>query len=183
MDDLTELKKALLSHRIDRNFPEESLGKRCCEIACVSLENGCYGVGAILVDKTDNILIEAGNEIFLKGFHSARHAEMLVIDRFELQYPKYGDRSGLTMMVSLEPCPMCLTRLLLAGIGEIVYLANDDAGGMAGRIDRMPPAWINLASLQNRRLAKVSNTLESLATRLAACRLGELRNRLLANIR
>jgi tRNA(adenine34) deaminase len=31
---------------------------------------------------------------------------MLVIDRFELHYPKYNDRSGLTLMVSLEPCPM-----------------------------------------------------------------------------
>jgi tRNA(adenine34) deaminase len=54
-------------------------------------------------------------------------------------------------MVSLEPCLMCLTRLLLAGIGEIVYLANDYAGGMAKR--------------------------------LAGCHLGELRSRLLANIR
>ncbi|MFT6141518.1 MAG: cytosine deaminase [Psychromonas sp.] len=106
MDDLTELKKALLSHRISRNFPEESLGKRCCEITCASLENSCYGVGAILVDKNDNIVIEASNEVFLEGFHSIRHAKILVIDRFELHYPKYNDRSGLTLMVSLEPCPM-----------------------------------------------------------------------------
>ncbi|MFT6928098.1 MAG: tRNA(adenine34) deaminase [Psychromonas sp.] len=183
MDDLKELRKALLAHQIDRNFLEESLGKRCCEIASESLENGCYGVGAILVDKNHNILIEAGNEIFLEGFHSSRHAEMLVIDRFELQYPQYGDRSGLTIMVSLEPCPMCLTRLLLAGIGEIVYLANDYAGGMASRINQMPPAWINLASLQNCRLAKVSEPLVSLATRLASCHLSELRSRLLTNIR
>ncbi|MBU0480596.1 MAG: nucleoside deaminase [Proteobacteria bacterium] len=183
MDTLPKLKAALAGYHADQDYPDEPLGIRCCELACEALEKGCYGVGAILVDTDERVLAEAGNEIFHNGFHSERHAEMVAIDHFEKHYPDFGDRSGLTMMVSLEPCPMCLTRLLLAGIGKVVYLAADDDGGMVRRIKHLPPTWVNLATIQQHRTARVSKFLADLAFRLAGHSLEALRRQLIKAIR
>jgi tRNA(adenine34) deaminase len=183
MKTLTELQTELANYKADENCPDEHLAIRCCELACESLANGCYGVGAILVDENRSVLAEAGNRIFMDGFHSGRHAEMVVMDMFEERYRNYGDRSGLTLMVSLEPCPMCLTRSLLAGIGRIVYLAADNDGGLVQRLEKMPPAWENLASLQKRERALSSELLKDLAAQLATCSLQGLRQRLMESIR
>ena len=183
MENLMELRAALANYQANENYPDDRLAIRCCELACESLVKGSYGVGAILVDRNKNVLAEAGNEVFIDGFHSDRHAEMVVLDLFEERYPNYGDRSGLTMMVSLEPCPMCFTRLLIAGIGRIAYLAADNDGGMLQRIAQMPPAWLNLASLQEQEIARASGFLAELASQLATCSLKTLRHHLLKTIR
>jgi tRNA(adenine34) deaminase len=178
-----EIRAELAGYQVNDAYCHDRLAVRCCQLALKSLEAGCYGVGALLTDKNGTILAEAGNEVFLNGFHSARHAEMVVIDLFEERYPDFADRSGLTLMVSLEPCPMCLVRSLVAGIGTVVYIAADVDGGMVERIDRMPPAWINLATLQERTKAVTSRHTASLALALATCSLKELRQQLLASIR
>ena len=183
MKTLTELQAELANYQADENHPDDHLAIRCCELACESLANDCYGVGAVLVDKEREILAEAGNRIFIDGFHSDRHAEMVVMDIFEERYPNYGDRSRLTLMASLEPCPMCFTRLLLAGVGRIVYLAVDNDGGMIQRLEQMPPAWQNLASLQKQGKALTSEFLTDLAAQLATCSLQSLRQRLMGSIR
>ena len=183
MENLTELRAALANYQADEDYPDDQLAIRFCELACESLVKGCYGVGAILVDREKNVLAEAGNEVFIDGFHSDRHAEMVVLDLFEERYPNYGDRSGLTMMISLEPCPMCFTRLLIGGIGRISYLAADNDGGMLQRIAHMPPAWLNQASLQEQEIARASGFLAELASKLATCSLKTLRHQLLKTIR
>ncbi len=158
-------------------------GVRCCQLALAAAESGCYGVGAVLLDESGQTLAEGHNQVFLEGFHSSAHAEMLVLDRFEAMYPAYGDRSGLTLVVSLEPCPMCLVRSMLAGIGQVRYLVEDIDGGMAAHGRRLPAAWRNLASLQQRQQAAVSSELRALAAELAAFNIAGLRRRLLAEIR
>jgi tRNA(adenine34) deaminase len=78
---------------------------------------------------------------------------------------------------------MCLARLLLAGIGKIVYLADDNDGGMVQRLEQMPPAWQNLAGLEKRERALSSEFLADLAAQLATCLLQGLRQRLMESIR
>ena len=71
MEKITELRAGLANYQANKDYPDEVLAIRCCELACESLAKGCYGIGAILVDRDKNILTEAGNEIFMNGFHSA----------------------------------------------------------------------------------------------------------------
>ncbi len=180
---LQELEKDLDIYPLHKDYQDDRLGYRCCELALAALKNGCYGVGAVLFDNGGQILTEARNEVFQNGFFSDRHAEMVALNLFEEQFPAYGNRSKLTILVSLEPCPMCFTRLLLAGVGRIIYLAEDHDGGMINRLDKMPAAWRNLAQLQTRNRAEVTPTLSSLAARLASCQLDQLRHKLLKVIR
>lgn len=183
MDVPRELQKDLENYQLGKDCQDERLGYRCCELALTALKNGCYGVGAVLFDQQGEILVEGRNEVFQHGFFSDRHAEMVVLNRFEEQFPAYGDRSQLTMLVSLEPCPMCFTRLLVAGIGRVIYLAEDHDGGMVHRLKQMPDVWRNLAQLQTRHRADVASSLSSLAARLAGCQLDQLRHKLLKAIR
>lgn len=180
---MREMETTLAGCRADEKRRDEIPGYRCCELALEALRDGCYGVGAVLVDEGGHIIAEARNEVFRNGFHSDRHAEMVAVDDFEKQFPFYGDRGGLTMVVSLEPCPMCFTRLLLAGIGRLIYLAEDRQGGMAHRLKKMPEVWRNLAGLQNSEKADASPTLVALAARLARFELDEKRRKLLKVIR
>ena len=178
-----ELQKDLDTYQVHQDYQDDRLGYRCCELASAALANGCYGVGAVLFDDRGLILTEGRNEVFQNGFFSDRHAEMVTLNLFEEQFPAYGDRCQLTMLVSLEPCPMCFTRLLLAGIGRVIYLAADHDGGMVHRLEQMPDVWRNLAQLQTRQRAAVTPTLSALAARLASCQLERLRHKLLKAIR
>lgn len=180
---LPELETALASYQLDGKQRDDRLGFRCCELALEALGNNCHGVGALLFDNTGRILAEGRNELFQNGFYSDRHAEMVVLNLFEERFPGYGNRGQLTIMVTLEPCPMCFTRLLLAGIGRLIYLAPDHDGGMAHRLAKMPAVWRNLARLQSQHQAEVTTTLSSLASQLANCHLDQLRHHLLQAIR
>jgi len=156
---------------------------RCCELALESLEQGNYGVGAVLVDRNGELLAEAGNAVFAPRFDSSAHAEMRVLNQFEENYPAYEDRQGLTLIASLEPCPMCCSRILAAGIGQIIYLAEDKDGGMMSRCDKMPPAWVNISQLAEISKFKSNDELINLASDLAVAQLSFLRKKLISVIR
>ena len=92
------------------------------------------------------------------------------------------DPASLTLYVSLEPCPMCLSRLKLAGVGRVRYLASDAAGGMVHLHDRLPPIWRLLNPDQDFDQANVSPALSRLAVRLFQVNLRSLRRRLLNRV-
>jgi cytosine deaminase len=53
--------------------------------------------------------------------------------------------TGLVLYTSVEPCPMCLTRIINAGVKKVYYALTDDNGGMAHRFDNLPPFWRSMA--------------------------------------
>lgn len=125
--------------------PDDLWAKRCCQQALWALEQGGYGVGAILVDEQGALVCEAYNQVFAEGrYQSQRHAEMELIDRLESQFA-HLNRKQLTLYVSLEPCVMCTGRILLSGIGHVRYLVKDPVGGLLTHRHHLPPAWANLA--------------------------------------
>lgn len=162
---------------------DEQIGRRCCFLALEALRNGCYGVGAVLLDGNGGILAEGYNRVFEDNFRAAAHAEMELLDAFEQCFPDYGDRSELTMIVSLEPCPMCFTRILASGIGRVRYLAADADGGMIHKARQLPAAWRNLASVGSYGAADVSDALRDFAAKLAESGLSDKRKRLISQIR
>ncbi|MDI3325619.1 nucleoside deaminase [Pontibacterium granulatum] len=166
-----------LTHR------DEQIGRRCCFLALEALRNDCYGIGAVLIDGNGDILAEGYNRVFEENYRAAAHAEMELLDEFEQRFPDYGDRSGLTMIVSLEPCPMCFTRILASGIGRVRYLAADADGGMIHKVRHLPAAWKNLASVGDYRVADASHALRDFAAKLAESGLSDKRKRLISQIR
>ncbi|AXO61061.1 MULTISPECIES: nucleoside deaminase [Pseudomonadaceae] len=136
---------ALLQQAPASTHDDDTWARLCCEQALLALEEGCYAVGALLVDGAGELLCSARNQVFTSTYSSAAHAEMQVLDQLESEHAQV-DRRGLTLYVSLEPCLMCYGRILLAGITRVRYLARDRDGGFALRHGRLPPAWANLAS-------------------------------------
>ena len=136
---------ALLQQAPASTHADDTWARLCCEQALLAVEEGCYAVGALLVDETGELLCSGRNQVFTSAYVSAAHAEMRVLDQLESEHAQV-DRRGLTLYVSLEPCLMCYGRILLAGITRVRYLARDRDGGFALHHGRLPPAWANLAS-------------------------------------
>ncbi|BBB30525.1 nucleoside deaminase [Neptunomonas japonica] len=174
-----ELIKLVKEYQINPQFRDEEAGFRCCELALAALQSGNYGVGAVLLDADGQVLVEEKNVVFSTQFCSSAHAEMRVLDQYEAYFIKEHPPALLKLVVSLEPCPMCLSRILLSGIGVVKYLVEDAAGGMVSHMSRMPPAWQNLASLQSFYHAHVSSELRQLAKKLSQHNLVYLRAALL----
>ncbi|MBR9866980.1 MAG: nucleoside deaminase [Oceanospirillales bacterium] len=182
--------------RPDPDYLDDAHGLYCCRLALDALEQGNYGVGAILTDPQGEVVAQSENRVFSSGhndrdqscraysraYNSSAHAEMLLIDQLEESQIPYPPEQ-LTMLVTLEPCPMCLGRLLLSGIGSVRYIARDPEGGMLNHMDKLPPAWRNLAQLQNHYQAHVSEPVRQLAMDIGSANLAALRHKLLKQIR
>lgn len=141
-------------------------------------ENG--GIGACLVREATGEVVERGhNRQFEPYYRSDLHAEMDLLTRYEerIKAVRAGGRGnpstaetrklgGLVLYTSLEPCPMCLTRIINAGLKKVLHAAPDETGGMAKRISGLPPFWQNMAKGNIYQAAKCSPELITIAKRL-----------------
>ncbi|WP_372741072.1 nucleoside deaminase [Neptunomonas sp.] len=177
---LSALVQRVNDYVLNPEYRDDAVGLRCCQLALKALQCGNYGVAAVLSDASGNVLVEAHNQVFSEQFCSAGHAEMRIIDAYEADFRNQYPADQLKLLVSLEPCPMCLSRLLLSGVGLIKYMVDDPAGGMVSRISDMPPAWQNLASMQTFYHAHISNELRQLAFDLSQHELDHLRAKLMS---
>ena len=143
---------------------EDLWARLCCEQALLALEDGCYAVGALLVNQAEELLLSGRNQVFSRHYGSGRHAEMQVIDQLETLHPEQ-DRNALTLYVSLQPCMMCFARILLSGIPRVRYLARDRNGGFAEHNANLPSVWANLASRVSIEQADVDPFWSKLAER------------------
>jgi tRNA(Arg) A34 adenosine deaminase TadA len=151
---MNERHSALLDRAPPSQSPADTWAKLCCEHALLAVEQGCYGVGAVLINQQQELLCSARNQVFAEGhYHSGGHAEMRVLDQLEQHHPQLK-RDGLTLYVSLQPCLMCYARILLAGITRVRYLACDKPGGFSKQ--RLPAAWAELAARTSIKQARVN---------------------------
>jgi tRNA(adenine34) deaminase len=84
-------------------------------------------VGAVVLDAAGRVLARAGNRT--EAAHDASaHAEMLVLREAAagLGSPRL---LGCTLVVTLEPCPMCAQAASLFRVAQIVFGAYDPKGG------------------------------------------------------
>lgn len=84
-------------------------------------------VGAVVVDKADNIIARAGNETRQLNDPTA-HAEILAIRR-ACDVLSTERLIGCKLYVTLEPCNMCATAISFARIDKLYYAAQDAKGG------------------------------------------------------
>ncbi|MBN1890260.1 MAG: nucleoside deaminase [Thermoflexales bacterium] len=159
-------------------YVDEGLSVIACRQALDAVAQGNYGVGCVLVDPAGQVVEQGHNQVFTPYFRSDRHAEMVVMDAFEDHYQGVEDMSGYMLLSTLEPCPMCLTRLIAARVGTVKYIVPDSGGGMVSHMDCLPMSFINLAQHQSFVQASSSPAIQKLATDLFLLNLHEMRARL-----
>jgi tRNA(adenine34) deaminase len=93
-------------------------------------------VGAVLLDP-DGEIVAADHNRREELSDPTAHAEMLVISARSRQLGDWR-LSGHTMVVTLEPCPMCAGASVLARLDRIVYGAADPKAGAAWSLYNIP---------------------------------------------
>jgi tRNA(adenine34) deaminase len=89
--------------------------------------HGDVPVGAVIIDQGGNVLAAAGNEREIRRDPTA-HAELLAL-REASRHLRSWRLTGLTLVVTLEPCTMCAGALVLARVARLVFGAFDPKAG------------------------------------------------------
>jgi tRNA(adenine34) deaminase len=89
-------------------------------------------VGAVILDEEGRILARARNRVLADRDPTA-HAEMIAIRQAARALGGWR-LTGLTLVVTLEPCTMCAGAVTLARLGRLVYGAEDPKGGAVGSL-------------------------------------------------
>ena len=99
-------------------------------------ESGDVPVGAVLVG-TDGLIVGGDRNRREELSDPTAHAEMLVLSR---RARDIGDwrLTGHTLVVTLEPCPMCAGAAVASRIDRIVYGAADPKAGAAWSLYNIP---------------------------------------------
>ncbi|WP_414656890.1 tRNA lysidine(34) synthetase TilS [Deinococcus sp. VB343] len=96
-------------------------------------------VGAVVLDAGGQI-VGRGRNTSRRGGDMTRHAELAALREASRTVGPY--LTDCTLVVTLEPCPMCLGAALEARIGRVVYGAdNPKAGALGGVTDLLAQHW------------------------------------------
>ena len=101
---------------------------RCLDLAWQACAAGTVGVGAVITDAQGNQIAEGGNQLWVHGDagplarNRLAHAENNALARLDIDV----DLRDATLWTSLEPCIMCAGSLVLANVGRVRVLAEDD---------------------------------------------------------
>lgn len=89
-------------------------------------------IGAVVIGPDGSVLATGWNEREAHGDPTA-HAEVLAIRRAAEVLGEWR-LDGCTLVVTLEPCPMCAGAIVLARIPRVVFGAWDEKAGAAGSV-------------------------------------------------
>lgn len=89
-------------------------------------------VGAVILDEAGHVLARAGNRREADRDPTA-HAEIVAIRQAARAVGSWR-LTGLTLVVTLEPCTMCAGAVTAARLARLVYGAEDPKAGAAGSL-------------------------------------------------
>ena len=115
--------------------------RKALEQAKQALAAGEFPVGCVLIYQ-DKILVSGARRGSIAGDRNEiDHAEIVALRRLS-DLGDTVDHSQITAFSTMEPCLMCYSALILAGIGKIVYAYEDVMGGGTGcELSRLPPLY------------------------------------------
>lgn len=87
-------------------------------------------IGAVVVDADGDVIAAAHNEREGRADPTA-HAEVLAL-RLAAEWLGRWRLDDCTLVVTLEPCPMCAGAVVMSRIGRLVFGAWNDEYGAAG---------------------------------------------------
>jgi tRNA(adenine34) deaminase len=105
--------------------------RRALRLARAAARRGEVPVGALAVHG-DRVIAAASNRMERAGDATA-HAEMLVLRRAARVLGGWR-LGGVTVVVTLEPCPMCAAAMVQARVDRCVYGARDPKRGADGSV-------------------------------------------------
>jgi cytosine deaminase len=174
---LEGIEQRIEAYVADPKYPDDPYILVTLREAMAGRREGNGGVGACLVLESTGEIVESGhNRQYAPYFRSDLHAEMDLLNRFEdrrkaqrivngkTENPRRVE--GLVLYSSVEPCPMCLTRIINAGIRKTFYAVADPPGGMCDKIGSLPSFWKDVAKGRIYEPAACSPELKDLALRL-----------------
>lgn len=123
--------------------PVDTAMAEALNLARQAAEQNEVPVGAVVLDAQGNI-VGRGRNTSREDGDMTRHAELAAI-REAAQCLNTPYLTHCTLVVTLEPCPMCLGAALEARLGHIVYgAANPKAGALGGVSDLLAHHWGHL---------------------------------------
>jgi len=100
--------------------------------------SGCVPIGAVVVNANDEIIARGRNHVNDQaiqsgqiGEHKLAHAEINAILAVGLPHEEFRQ---LAIYTTMEPCPLCMGAIYMAGIRRIYYACRD---AYAGSIDML----------------------------------------------
>lgn len=102
--------------------------RRALAVAGEAATSGDVPVGAVVLDSAGQILAVGGNEREMRADVSA-HAEIVAMRRAGQMLGDGWRLPGCTLVVTLEPCPMCAGAIVAARIHRLVFGAFDPKAG------------------------------------------------------
>jgi tRNA(adenine34) deaminase len=105
---------------------------RALQLAAEAARHDDVPVGAVVVSPSGEVVGEGANEREAGGDPTA-HAEVLAL-RAAARRTGSWRLEGCTLVVTLEPCPMCAGALMLARVATVVLGAWDPKLGACGSV-------------------------------------------------
>jgi len=116
--------------------------ERALAVAELGTARGEVPVGALVLSPAGEVLAEAHDERESTGDPTA-HAEILALRRVGEARGRWN-LEGCTLVVTLEPCPMCAGALVMARIARVIWGAPSVKTGACGsRTDLLEPGLFN----------------------------------------
>ncbi len=109
---------------------------RALDEARLAASHGDVPVGAVLVDSEGNI-VAADHNRREELSDATAHAEVLVLSAASRALGDWR-LDGYTLVVTLEPCPMCAMAAVWARVDRIVYACADLKGGGVWSLYNIP---------------------------------------------
>jgi tRNA(adenine34) deaminase len=130
----------------------DALMRRALELAQEAADDGEVPVGAVVA--LDGVVIGRGHNAPIGSHDPTAHAEIVAIREAARTIGNYR-LTGTTLVVTVEPCLMCVGAMVHARIGTVVFGASEPKAGALGSTI----AAHELASL-NHRMTVVGGVLE-----------------------
>ena len=110
--------------------------RRALELAARASEAGDVPVGALVVDPGGELLGEGWNLREVAGDPTA-HAEVVALREAARRRAEWR-LDGCTLVVTMEPCPMCAGAVVLSRVERVVFGAWDPKLGACGSVWDVP---------------------------------------------
>lgn len=98
------------------------------ELAQAAAEAGEAPIGAVVLDPATGEIVAQAHNAPIARHDPTAHAEILALREAAEKIGNYR-LTGLTLVVTLEPCAMCAGAISHARIGRLVFGASDPKGG------------------------------------------------------
>ena len=156
---LTKLQEELANFQPSPSLVDDPFVIVSLEEAILAGLEGNAGVGAVLVDAKGNIAHRDRNRMFHPYFRSDYHAEMVLLTAYEEQIKGQYSLKDYSLYTSLEPCEMCMIRIINSGVSHVYYAGLDIGKGAINGPHELAPHWQNLAKKQSFAQAQCSPRL------------------------